>query len=51
MNAKDLIAVGKELFGFATKTVGTIAIGLFLLSLYPPLSFVPKAFLLFVLTH
>lgn len=48
---KDLFNFIKDAGNGLAEVVGWISIGLVLLSLYPPLSFIPKAFVLYVLTH
>jgi hypothetical protein len=47
---KDFIKQVLELGGLP-RTVGWLTIGLVAMSLYPPLSFIPKFFVLFALTH
>lgn len=48
---KDIVDIAIKIANGIVTPLGYLTLGLFLLSLYPPLSFVPKAFLLFVLTH
>ena len=48
---KDIIELIKFIAGTPVYIAGIMAWTLFALSMYPPLSFVPKAFLLYVLTH
>lgn len=48
---KDLIGIMGLINDYVLKTLGGMFAMLLLLSLYPPLSFIPKFFLLFMLTH
>jgi hypothetical protein len=48
---KTLLDILEKLDNKVASPLGWFAIALILLSLYPPLSFIPKFFVLFALTH
>lgn len=48
---KDFVKFVKEEGKGFLACIGFITIGLIAMSLYPPLSFIPKFFVLFALTH